>query len=246
MPDLQALDALSERVTACRRCPRLVRWRERVADEKRAAFRAEDYWGRPVPSFGDPEARILVVGLAPAAHGANRTGRMFTGDRSGDWLYAALNRAGLANQPTSVARGDGLALEDVWVTAAVHCAPPANKPTPDERDRCRPFLEEELTLLGNVRVIVALGGLAWREALNVLAKRGAPIPRPLPKFGHCTEAPLAGHPTLLGSYHPSQQNTFTGKLTEAMFDHVWARARAVVARAVPRSSGATRTGRDSR
>jgi uracil-DNA glycosylase family 4 len=221
------LPSLNAAVTACRRCPRLVRWREQVAREKRAAFAGETYWGRPVPSFGDPRARILVVGLAPAAHGANRTGRMFTGDRSGDWLFGALHRAGLANQAEAVARSDGLELTDTWITAMVRCAPPANKPTPAERDRCRSWLEIELDLLDRVRVVVTLGGLAFQQALRVLADRGAPVPVPRPRFGHGTEVPLGPHGTVLASYHPSQQNTFTGTLTEPMFDEIWTRARSL-------------------
>src|SRR5690606_12862267 len=219
-----------DRLVACRRCPRLVRWREQVAREKRAAFRDETYWGRPVPSFGDPDPRILVVGLAPAAHGANRTGRMFTGDRSGDWLYRALHRAGLANRPEAVAPGDGLELYDIRITAMVRCAPPANRPTPEERDRCRAWLEEELDLFGRVRVVVTLGGLSFHQTLRVLADRGAVVPRPRPRFGHGVEVPLEGGPLVLASYHPSQQNTFTGTLTEPMFDAIWARARAVAER----------------
>lgn len=238
----RALAALQGRVTHCRACPRLTAWREAVAREKRASFRGEDYWGRPVPAFGDPTARVLVLGLAPAAHGANRTGRMFTGDRSGDWLYRALHRAGFANQPTSVSREDGLELRGVFVTAAVRCAPPANRPTPGERDACRPWLDAELDLLPRVRVVVALGGFAWTQALTVLAERGHAVPAPRPRFGHGAEVRLpamgAATPdggaggthalTLLGSYHPSQQNTFTGRLTEAMFDAVWSRARELV------------------
>ena len=213
---------------ACRRCPRLVEWRERVAREKRAAYRDEEYWGRPVPAFGDPAARILVVGLAPAAHGANRTGRMFTGDRSGDWLYGALHRAGFANRAESTARDDGLRLRDVMVTASVRCAPPANKPTPAEGDACRPWLEEELDLLGGVRVFVALGSFAWRQTLRILAGRGASVPSPKPRFAHLAEVRLGDGSAVLASYHPSQQNTFTGKLTVEMFDGVWARARELV------------------
>jgi uracil-DNA glycosylase len=219
--DLAELEA---EVTRCRRCPRLVAWRERVADEKRASFADWDYWGRPLPGFGDPAARILVLGLAPAAHGANRTGRIFTGDRSGDWLFAAMHRAGLANQATSVSRDDGLRLRDAWVTAAVRCAPPANRPTPRERDNCLPWTERELTLLPRVRVIVCLGAFAWDAALRVRAALGEPTPRPKPRFGHGAEAAGARW-TLLGCFHPSQQNTFTGKLTEAMLDAVFQRAR---------------------
>lgn len=219
------IEELQDRVTRCRACPRLVKWREDVAREKRAAFRDEPYWGRPVPAFGDPRARVLVLGLAPAAHGANRTGRMFTGDRSGEWLYRALHRAGFANQPESTRRDDGLTLTGVWITAAVRCAPPANKPTTDERDACRPWLEEELDLLTHVRVVVALGNFAWSQALRVYKDRGRPVPTPRPRFGHGAEVPLGDGLTLLGSYHPSQQNTFTGTLTEEMFDAVWARAR---------------------
>jgi uracil-DNA glycosylase family 4 len=219
--DLAALEA---EVTGCRRCPRLVAWRERVAREKRASFADWDYWGRPLPGFGDRAARILVLGLAPAAHGANRTGRIFTGDRSGDWLFAAMHRAGLANQATSVSRDDGLRLRDAWVTAAVRCAPPANRPTPGERDNCLPWTERELTLLPRVRVIVCLGAFAWDAALRVRAALGEPAPRPKPRFGHGAEA-AGPRWTLLGCFHPSQQNTFTGKLTETMLDAVFERAR---------------------
>lgn len=224
------MDALQARVAACRRCPRLVAWREEVARDKRAAFRDETYWGRPVPAFGDPAARVLVVGLAPAAHGANRTGRMFTGDRSGDWLFGALHRAGFANQPGSTHRDDGLRLSDVFVSAAVRCAPPANKPTPTERDACRPWLEAELDLMPQVRVVVTLGSFAWTQTLKLLEGRGHSVPKPRPRFGHCAEAALGGRLTLLGSYHPSQQNTFTGTLTEPMFDAVWSRAQALAER----------------
>lgn len=223
------LARLRERVIECRRCPRLVEWRERVAREKRAAFRDEEYWGRPVPAFGDPDPRVLVVGLAPAAHGANRTGRMFTGDRSGDWLYGALHRAGFANQPESDHRGDGLRLTDVLVTAAVRCAPPANKPGPAERDACRPFLEEELDLTPGVSVLVTLGRFAYDQTMRILKDRGLPVPVPRPAFGHGAEVPLEGGPTVLASYHPSQQNTFTGTLTREMFDAVWSRARELMA-----------------
>jgi uracil-DNA glycosylase family 4 len=215
------LDELAAEIIACRACPRLVAWREEVARERRAAFRHQPYWGRPVPGFGDPEARIVVVGLAPAAHGANRTGRVFTGDRSADWLFAAMHRAGLANQATSVAADDGLTLRDAWVLAAVRCAPPANRPTPDERDRCSPFLRRELALLPEARVLVVLGQFAYDVVARELGVR------PRPRFGHGVEvAALApGAPTVVCSYHPSQQNTFTGRLTEPMLDAVFARAK---------------------
>jgi uracil-DNA glycosylase family 4 len=213
-----ALRALEAEVIACRACPRLVAWREQVAAEKRAAFRQEAYWGRPVPAFGDPEARVVIVGLAPAAHGANRTGRMFTGDRSGDFLYASLHRTGFANQPESVARGDGLRLTGAWVTAPVRCAPPANKPTITERDTCRPFLERELALL-DATVFVPLGGFAYQGLCGILGVR------PRPRFGHGVEVPLPDDRWIVGSYHVSQQNTFTGKLTEPMLDAVFLRAR---------------------
>jgi len=206
-------------VVACRRCPRLVAWREQVAREKRAAFRDWDYWGRPLPGFGDPLARVFVVGLAPAAHGGNRTGRIFTGDRSGDWLYAALYRAGFANQPTSVSRDDGLKLTGAYVAAAVRCAPPNNRPTTAERDNCLPFLVRELGLLQEVRVVVCLGGFAYDAvALATGLKRR-------PRFGHGVEAALPDGRTALCSYHPSQQNTFTGRLTAPMLDAIFARAR---------------------
>ncbi|MDY7103477.1 MAG: uracil-DNA glycosylase [Actinomycetota bacterium] len=210
--------ALEADVVSCRRCPRLVEWRERVAVEKRAAFRDEDYWGRPVPGFGDPTARVVVVGLAPAAHGANRTGRMFTGDRSGEWLYRALWRAGFANRPESVHRDDGLELRDAWITSPVRCAPPQNKPTPAERDTCRPFLERELALLERARVLVALGGFGYQAVCHHLGVR------PRPRFGHGVEVPAPGGLTILCSYHVSQQNTFTGRLTEEMLDSVFTRA----------------------
>jgi uracil-DNA glycosylase len=215
-----ALDDLERTVIECRRCPRLVAWREEVARVKRASFAAETYWGRPLPGFGDPSARVVVLGLAPAAHGGNRTGRIFTGDRSGDWLFAALWRAGFANQPESVSRDDGLSLTDCWVTAAVRCAPPANRPSPSERDNCLPWLVDELALLARARVIVCLGGFAWDCAMRVLD-----APRPRAKFAHGAELAVADRWTLLGCYHVSQQNTFTGRLTEPMLDHVFARAR---------------------
>jgi uracil-DNA glycosylase family 4 len=214
-----ALAALEAEVSGCRACPRLVAWREQVADERRAAFRDERYWGRPVPGFGDPGAAVCLVGLAPAAHGANRTGRMFTGDRSGDFLYAALHRTGFANQPTSVSRGDGLALEGAWITAPVRCAPPANKPTPAERDRCRPWLERELALLPGVVVFVPLGQFAYQVLCGLLGVR------PRPPFGHGAEVALPDGRAIVSSYHVSQQNTFTGTLTPAMFDAVLLRAR---------------------
>jgi uracil-DNA glycosylase len=219
-----ALAALEREVTACRTCPRLVAWRETVAAEKRAAFRDQTYWGRPVPAFGDPDARVVILGLAPAAHGANRTGRMFTGDRSGDFLYASLHRTGFASQPTAVTADDGLTLHDCWITAGVRCAPPANKPLPSERDACRRWLDRELALLERMRVVVCLGGFAWDVALAALPARGAVVPRPRPRFGHGAEVEL-GPVTLLGCFHPSQQNTFTGRLTPPMMDAVLARAR---------------------
>jgi uracil-DNA glycosylase family 4 len=215
--DLSALDA---RVCDCRACPRLVAWREQVARERRASFAGEEYWGRPLPGFGSTTPRVLVLGLAPAAHGGNRTGRVFTGDRSGDWLFASLHAVGLANQPTSVSLDDGLELVDTRIVAAVRCAPPANKPTPDERDTCAPWLDAELALVRpSLRVVVALGSFAWTAALAMLERGGTPVPRPRPRFGHGARVGLDGV-TLLGSYHPSQQNTFTGTLTRPMLDAV--------------------------
>ena len=219
MAGRDSLAALNREVVACRACPRLVAWRERVAEEKRASFAGQRYWGRPVPGFGDPGAGVVIVGLAPAAHGANRTGRMFTGDRSGDWLFASLWRTGFANQASSVSVDDGLALTGAYITAAVRCAPPANKPTTLERDTCQPYLERELTLLGSRRVIVALGHFGHDAVCRVLALR------PKPRFGHGAEHRLADGRFLLGCYHPSQQNTFTGTLTEEMIDAVFSRAR---------------------
>jgi uracil-DNA glycosylase len=213
------LGELEREVVSCRRCPRLVAWREELARSKRAAFRDETYWGRPVPGFGDPDARIVVLGLAPAGHGGNRTGRVFTGDRSADFLYGGLYRAGLANRPTSVARDDGLALAGCWVTAAVRCAPPQNRPLPAERDACAGYLVRELALLPRARVVVCLGAFAWQAAWRAVA----PAVRPRPRFGHGAEA-TAGALELVGCFHPSQQNTFTGKLTPAMLDDVLARA----------------------
>jgi uracil-DNA glycosylase len=224
----RGLAELADEVVACRRCPRLVAWREEAARVKRASYAADDYWGRPLPGFGDPAARILVLGLAPAAHGGNRTGRIFTGDRSGDWLFAALWRAGLASQPTSVARDDGLTAQDCYITAAVRCPPPANRPAPSERDNCMPYLIRELSLLERVRVIVCLGGFAWDVALRALRSLHIEAPRPRPRFAHGAECRL-GRFTLIGCYHPSQQNTFTGKLTEGMMEEVFERAREVAA-----------------
>jgi uracil-DNA glycosylase family 4 len=209
-------------VIACRACPRLVQWREQTAREKRAAFRDETYWGRPVPSFGDGRARLLICGLAPAAHGGNRTGRVFTGDRSGDWLFAALHRAGFANQPTSIHAGDGLRLSDCYITACVHCCPPGNHPTPQERDNCQPYLVRELSLLRRLRCVVCLGGFAWDGFLRAAAVLGETV-RPRPRFGHGVETTI-GSWALLGCYHPSQQNTFTGRLTESMLDDIFRRA----------------------
>ncbi|MEN9793321.1 MAG: hypothetical protein RL330_1399 [Actinomycetota bacterium] len=217
---MDSFAGLERDISGCRACPRLVEWRERTAFEKRAAFRDEQYWGRPVPGFGDPDARVWVLGLAPAAHGANRTGRMFTGDRSGDWLYRAMHRAGMANQPGSVSRDDGLALRGAWVSAAVRCAPPDNKPATDERDECAPFLARERALLTGVRVVVCLGSFAWAAACREFGVR------PRPRFGHGVEHD-AGTVVLLGSFHPSQQNTFTGRLTEPMLDAVFSRAAAI-------------------
>jgi len=215
-------------VIACRACPRLVAWRERIAREKVARFADQEYWGRPVPGFGDPSARILVLGLAPAAHGGNRTGRIFTGDRSGDVLFAALHRAGLASQAASVSRDDGLRLRGAYVSAVNRCAPPRNRPTPQERDRCLPFLEREIAALPSLRVIVALGSFAWDGALRALASAGHRV-RPKPRFGHASEAAVGPY-VVLGCFHPSQQNTFTGRLTPAMLDAVLARAVELVRR----------------
>ena len=221
------LARLARQVTSCRRCPRLVAWREQVARERRAAYATEEYWARPLPGFGDPQARAVILGLAPAAHGANRTGRIFTGDRSGDFLFAALARCGLANQPTSTHRGDGLRLHDVWVTAAVRCAPPANRPTTAERDACLPWSVRELQLLSRARVILCLGAFAWDAAMRLgcaCAGAGASLPRPRARFGHGAES-ASGRFRLLGCYHPSQQNTFTGRLTEEMMDAILLRLR---------------------
>jgi uracil-DNA glycosylase family 4 len=215
----KTLAQLRRRVIDCRACPRLVEWREQVSIDKRASYRDEEYWGRPIPGFGDPKASIIVLGLAPAAHGANRTGRVFTGDRSGDWLFRAMHKAGLANQALSHGRDDGLELTNAWVTAAVKCAPPGNKPETSERDSCRPFLQREFALLRNAKVVVCLGGFAYEAAC---AEFGV---RPRPKFGHLVEASTDSGLTLLCSFHPSQQNTFTGRLTEPKLDAVFTRAR---------------------
>jgi uracil-DNA glycosylase len=223
---VSALATLAAEIHDCRACPRLVEWREQVAREKRASFRDETYWGRPIAGFGDPEARVLLLGLAPAAHGANRTGRVFTGDRSGDFLFAALHRTGFANQALAVSRDDGLRLSDCWITAAVRCAPPANKPLPQERDNCARWLRAELPLLRHARVVVCLGAFAWEAGFRQLA----PGLRPRPRFGHGAEASL-GDLTMLGCFHPSQQNTFTGVLTPAMIDAVLQRARALAGQA---------------
>ncbi len=219
------IERLHKEIVGCRLCGRLVEWRERVARERRAAFRDQEYWGRPVPGFGDVRARLVLVGLAPAAHGANRTGRIFTGDRSGDWLYRALHRGGFASQPTATDLDDGLRLSDAYVTSAVRCAPPGNRPLPEESAACQPYLERELRLLDRARVLIALGGVAYRA---VAALEGI---RPRPRFGHGVEVEVAGGRTVICSYHPSQQNTFTGRLTEPMLDSVIERARTLIAAA---------------
>jgi uracil-DNA glycosylase len=221
--DADSLESVRDEIVVCRKCPRLVAWREQVAREKVARFIEWDYWGRPVPGFGDPRARVLVLGLAPAAHGGNRTGRIFTGDRSGDFLFASLHRTGFANQPTSVSRDDGLKLNDAYVAAVNRCAPPSNRPTTDERDNCLPYLEREVRVLTKLRVIVALGRFAWDGALQALRALGHVV-KPKPRFGHLAEAEVGPY-VLLGCFHPSQQNTFTGKLTPEMMDEVLARAR---------------------
>jgi uracil-DNA glycosylase family 4 len=222
-PHGAALQRLNDKVVTCHRCPRLVAWREQVATEKRAAYRNQTYWGRPVPGFGDPIARLLILGLAPAAHGGNRTGRIFTGDRSGDWLFGSLHRTGFANQPTSTSRDDGLALTDCYITAPVKCAPPDNKPTIGERRNCAPWLDTELALLPTIQVVVALGSFAWDATIRHLG----PI-RPKPRFGHLAQAPLPDRRTLIGSYHVSQQNTSTKRLTVDMLDAVFRRARVLL------------------
>jgi uracil-DNA glycosylase family 4 len=227
IPKARSLKTLTREITACRACPRLVEWRESIGREKRASFRGDTYWAKPVPGWGDPAARVVLVGLAPAAHGGNRTGRVFTGDRSGDFLFASLHRTGFANQPESTGIDDGLQLRDAYVAAAVRCAPPANKPTPLERDECMPFLVRELELLPNARVIVVLGSFGYEAAWAVLRTgrvAGVDLPARRPRFAHGLEV-RCGALTILGTYHPSQQNTFTGKLTPPMLDAVFQRAR---------------------
>ncbi len=220
---MDSLAKLEKSIIRCRRCPRLVQWRRQVSQQKRAAFLEQAYWGRPLPGFGDPQARLLIVGLAPAAHGANRTGRMFTGDRSGDWLYRALFKAGFANQSTSTSRDDGLQLKRVYISAVVRCAPPANKPLPTERDNCLPFLWQELQRLHRCQLIVALGGFAWDGVLRMLHRVGH-TKKPKPRFAHGHLVSIGPY-QLIGSYHPSQQNTFTGKLTQPMFDAIFVQAK---------------------
>jgi uracil-DNA glycosylase len=222
---------VNARIVRCRLCPRLVEYRERVAREKKREFRDWHYWGRPVPGFGDPKARLLILGLAPAAHGGNRTGRIFTGDQSGRWLFRALHKAGFANQPTWERRDDGLALRDCWITAVIHCAPPGNKPLPGEIANCNGYLREELRLLPGLRVVVALGKIAFDNYLKTLHRLGTPLPKPMPRFAHDSAHELGpGLPALIASYHPSRQNTNTGKLTEPMLDAVFARAKRLIGR----------------
>jgi uracil-DNA glycosylase family 4 len=223
------LEQLARQVHRCRLCPRLVEWREAVAADPPRRYQGERYWAKPLEGFGDPAAEVVVIGLAPAAHGGNRTGRMFTGDRSGDWLFAALHRSGFANRPESERRGDGLRLRGAYITAVNRCAPPANRPTPAERDNCLPYLERELELLSRSRVLVALGSFAWDGALRAVRALGEPVPKPKPRFTHGAETTV-GRWTLLGCFHPSQQNTFTGKLTEPMLDQVFGRARELTSR----------------
>jgi uracil-DNA glycosylase family 4 len=222
------LDLLQAKIIRCRRCPRLVAWREEVARKKVRRYRDEEYWGKPIPGFGDPEARLVLVGLAPAAHGGNRTGRVFTGDRSGDWLYGALYAFGFANQPTSRHRDDGLALKDAYVTAAVRCAPPANAPTREELDACRPYLTQELGLLHRACVVVALGKIAFDSCLQARREMGLEVPRPVPRFGHGKTYRMPEGMTVIASFHPSQQNTQTGRLTRAMFHAVFRKARVLL------------------
>jgi uracil-DNA glycosylase family 4 len=229
MGDGRRLAGLTEEIVRCRRCPRLVAWREEAARNPPRRFGGQTYWGRPLPGFGDPAAGLLIVGLAPAAHGGNRTGRIFTGDRSGDWLFASLHRTGFANKPVSVGRGDGLRLKGAYIAAVNRCCPPGNRPTPEERDACLPYLARELDLLGRVRVLVPLGSFAWDGALRAISALGHPTPRPRPRFGHGVEIEVGPY-VLVGSYHPSQQNTFTGVLTEDMLDAIFRRARATARR----------------
>ena len=224
---MKSLQALNDTIVRCRRCPRLVRWREAVAKKPPLRYSGQTYWARPLPGFGDPNARLFIVGLAPAAHGGNRTGRIFTGDRSGDWLYTTLYKFGFSSLPGSLHRDDGLKLTDCYISAAARCAPPDNKPLPVEFDRCRPYLVREIELLKRVQVVIALGKIGFDEFLKAYAETGAAIPKPRPRFGHGSSAGLDGV-TLLGSYHPSQQNTFTGKLTRPMFESVFRAAREVL------------------
>ena len=231
------LAALARRIVDCRLCPRLVRHREAAAADPPQRHRGQEYWARPLPGFGDPRARVLVVGLAPAAHGGNRTGRMFTGDRSGDWLFRALHEAGFANQPTSTHAGDGLALTGAYITAALRCAPPANKPLPAEMLRCQPYLREELALLRDARVVVALGKIGWDAYLRARRAAALPLPRPLPRFGHAARAAMPDGTVLLGSFHPSQQNTFTGRLTRPMLQRVFVTAKRLAGAAVAARGG---------
>lgn len=231
-PSESSLGELAEAVHGCRRCPRLNVWRDEAAADPPRRFRGESYWAKPISGFGDPAARIMIVGLAPAAHGANRTGRVFTGDRSGDWLFASLHRTGFANQPTSISADDGLELNDIWVTAAVKCAPPANRPLISERDNCLPWFERELELLDRVTVFVALGGFAWDAVIRSIRALGGEIPRPKPRFGH-GEVCQVGRWTMIGSFHPSQQNTFTKRLTEPMTDAIFLRAAELAGAAAP-------------
>ena len=231
--DKRKLAALARRIVRCRLCPRLVKHREAAAADPPRRYRGQVYWARPLPAFGDPHARVLLVGLAPAAHGGNRTGRMFTGDRSGDWLFRALYESGFANQPASIHAGDGLALSGAYVTAALRCAPPANKPLPGEMLRCQPYLLEELALLRDARVVVALGKIAWDAYLRARRAAALPLPRPLPRFGHGARATMPDGTVLLGCFHPSQQNTFTGKLTRPMLRRVFVTAKRLAATPSP-------------
>lgn len=225
---MKSIEVLQRAIIQCRNCPRLVSYREQIAEQKRRQFMDWDYWGRPVPSFGDPEARLLLIGLAPAAHGGNRTGRIFTGDRSGDWLFRALHESGFANQPTSIQRGDGLALEDCYITAIIHCAPPGNKPAREEILNCRAYLLEELRLLKRIRVVVSLGQIAFKCYLETCEELRCPPPSPRPRFGHGKVYPLNNGVTLIASYHPSQQNTFTGRLTRRMFQSIFTKTRRIL------------------